>query len=258
MVVQKGLEKVPLASAMGFVMGGSFALLSFVIPAPLLVPLGATVGFAMSIKAIADENEKIDKLWANRKEHPEALFSSMMCLFGDTAIGEVTGPLVASLANKGLTPNRVKKFEESLLRFLKDESGSLNLNIESWKWGDDDRMKTIAEGYGKAAEGKKAPGKSLSGVTRDELPVEVSDALDNLQMGQPPKKKSFGNRGKNRLPGNGPFEEYQVREPDGRIGDKRIIHDLSSDTYYYTDYIHAGKPKGCDATFRIIQDPTRR
>jgi hypothetical protein len=50
-----------------------------------------------------------------------------------------------------MPPSRVKAFEESLLRFLKEEGGSANLNIEGWKFGDD-RMKSIAEGYGKAAD----------------------------------------------------------------------------------------------------------
>ena len=147
-VHQKGLDAMPVAAAMGFVMGGSFATLAMALPAPLLIPTGAFVGLSMSVRLLIENDETIDKLWANRKAEPEKLFSHMMCLFGDVAIGEVVGPLVGAMANKGMTPSRVKAFDDALVRFLKDESGSLN--IEGWKWGDD-RMKTIAEGYGNAA-----------------------------------------------------------------------------------------------------------
>jgi hypothetical protein len=138
MVHQKGLEAMPMAAAMGFVMGGSFAALALVLPAPLLIPTGAFVGLSMSVRTLIENKTTLDELWANRREAPEKMFSHMMCIFGDVAIGEVVGPLVGAMANKGMNPNRVKAFEDALIRFLKDESGTarINLDIESWKTRD--------------------------------------------------------------------------------------------------------------------------
>ncbi|MFV0446150.1 MAG: RHS repeat-associated core domain-containing protein, partial [Planctomycetaceae bacterium] len=124
-----GLQSARTAAAYGALFGGSFALLALAAPT-VVVPAGATLGLYGSWKSVLSKQLEFNEAWKRRETQPELLFGTMMCVFGDVTIGEITGPLVTAVATKGIGQLNLKQIDDAINRFLLDDAGTLRVPID--------------------------------------------------------------------------------------------------------------------------------